>query len=255
MSLRCPKPHGVHVPPGGVELAIADRPGSAHRTPARRPSGSAGVGHRGDATRGGHPASLSSVPLPSLLENILYVPLFFSRPDPIRSVFDALDAWFGVDLHSTWTLQFVRRSMEPLALTLVLLGWLSTSLITIGPFEEGIHERFGAPVSRQPLGPGLHLKAPWPVDVVHTVATARIRTMPLGYAGAKNGASMLWTRQHAEEEYNLLLGDGRDLVTINALLQYRISDAWTCTTEPRIPKRPSAQWPNGPAAPHGRQVP
>lgn len=165
--------------------------------------------------------------LPALVDEVVYVPLFFSRADPVRSVFDALDAWFGVDLRSTWTLQFVRLALEPLALGLMLLGWVSTSLITIDTFEEGIHERFGAPVSRVPLGPGLHLKAPWPIDVVHTVPTARIRTMPLGYAGAEEGASMLWTRQHAAEEYNLLLGDGRDLVTINALLQYRISDAWT----------------------------
>ena len=34
----------------------------------------------------------------------------------------------------------------------------------------------------------------------------------------------LWTQYHAAEEYNLLIGDGRDLVTVNAELQYRIGD-------------------------------
>lgn len=164
--------------------------------------------------------------VPALVDELLVIPLFFQRVDPVRSVFDALDASFGVDLRSTWALQFVRQATEPLLISLALLGWLSTSLVTIDTFEEGIHERFGAPVSRTPLQPGLHLKAPWPIDEVHRIATARVRTMPLGYAGPKQGASLLWTKQHAAEEYNLLLGDGRDLVTINALLQYRISDAW-----------------------------
>ena len=164
-------------------------------------------------------------PRPGLVDEMLIVSLFFGRANPLRSLFDGLEKTFGVDLHSSWALQFARRATEPLLIILVFLGWLSTSLVTVDTFEEGIHERFGAPVSDTPLQPGLHLKAPWPIDKVHRIATARVRTMPLGYAGAKKGASLLWTKQHAEEEYSLLLGDGRDLVTFNALLQYRISDA------------------------------
>ena len=48
--------------------------------------------------------------------------------------------------------------------------------------------------------------------------------MPLGFSGAKANANALWTQYHAAEEYNLLIGDGRDLVTVNVELQYRISD-------------------------------
>jgi regulator of protease activity HflC (stomatin/prohibitin superfamily) len=39
---------------------------------------------------------------------------------------------------------------------------------------------------------------------------------------------VLWAREHAANEYTLLLGNGRDLITIDAAVQYRITDphAW-----------------------------
>ena len=36
---------------------------------------------------------------------------------------------------------------------------------------------------------------------------------------------MLWAREHAANEYTLLLGNGRDLITIDAAVQFRIADA------------------------------
>ena len=61
-----------------------------------------------------------------------------------------------------------------------------------------------------------------------TVLTSRCAEMTIGFLEAKAGADALWTKYHAAEEYNLLLGDGRDLVTINAVLHYRVGDvhAW-----------------------------
>jgi len=78
------------------------------------------------------------------------------------------------------------------------------------------------------LQPGLNVGLPWPFDRVQVVDTERIRSMPLGFSGAKANANALWTQYHAAEEYNLLIGDGRDLVTVNVELQYRIKDvhAW-----------------------------
>ena len=160
----------------------------------------------------------------SLVDDVRVIKVLFTRMNPIQSGFDHLDRNFGVDVRSTWALTFVRRASLRLTLLLVGLAWLSTSLVTINTFETGIYERFGAPVSRNPLGPGLHLKAPWPVGHVHRIETSRIRTMPLGFYGPRKGVSLLWTKQHAAEEYNLLLGDGRDLITVNAILQYKIQN-------------------------------
>jgi membrane protease subunit HflK len=36
---------------------------------------------------------------------------------------------------------------------------------------------------------------------------------------------VLWAREHAKNEYTLLLGNGRDLITVDAAVQFRIADA------------------------------
>jgi regulator of protease activity HflC (stomatin/prohibitin superfamily) len=51
----------------------------------------------------------------------------------------------------------------------------------------------------------------------------RVQTLGLGYAGTAK-ESLLWGRRHAGEEYQLLLGDGRELVSVDATVSYRIGD-------------------------------
>ncbi|MEM9760919.1 MAG: SPFH domain-containing protein, partial [Pseudomonadota bacterium] len=149
--------------------------------------------------------------------------LLGSRFNPLGSLFDVLADAFGIDLRGAWALTFMRRSLAPLAAALLLVGWLSTALVVVEASDVGLLERFGK-VDREPLRPGLHVVLPWPMHRVIRVPVHRVQTIPIGFTGARADASMLWTVQHAEEEYKLLLGDGRDLVTINAALHYRISD-------------------------------
>ena len=162
----------------------------------------------------------------SLAGDVRTVDLLFSRMNPVRSLFMHAEHSLGIDIRSTWALRFARRASLPLCTILALLAWLSTTLVTIDTFQAGIHERFGAPVTTEALGPGLHFKAPWPIDRIYRIDSSRVRTLPLGFTKPKPGASLLWTRSHAAQEYNLLLGDGRDLVTLNALLHYRVADPW-----------------------------
>ena len=105
-----------------------------------------------------------------------------------------------------------------------------------------ILERLGRPVSTEPLGPGLHLVAPWPIDNLRRVPIHRVMTMTIG---AEHGEEeeeeeegdseeehhegpehTLWAKMHADEEYTLLLGDGRDLVTLDGLLHYQVADPY-----------------------------
>lgn len=154
----------------------------------------------------------------------LVLQLVASRMNPVSSLFAVLAEGFGIDLRGTWALGYIRRSLLPLAVGLVVLGWLSTSIVTVPLTSVGLLERFGDLVSEEPLEPGLHLQLPWPLDVVHRVPVHRVETIPLGYEGGDGAASMLWTKTHATEEYNLLVGDGRDLLTVNATLHYRVAD-------------------------------
>lgn len=131
----------------------------------------------------------------------------------------------------------LRKTCFPILALLALSAWTSTSVVTVGIAEAGIHERFGATLNRSPLGPGIHLKAPWPIDRIQLIDVGTVRNLPLGFVGPRAGSSLLWTKQHASQEHQLLLGDGRDLVTINATLQYTVRDPFVWHLKAQNPER------------------
>ncbi len=152
-----------------------------------------------------------------------------SRANIVASIIDSVERQFGIDLRSTWALAVVRSSLEPLIIVLSLIGWLSTSLTIIGIQEQGLMERFGIPVGQQ-LNPGIHIHWPWPIDQVYRVPMQRVHALEVGHEGEEGGGpeDVLWAVEHAPNEYTLLLGNGRDLITVDAAVQYRITDirAW-----------------------------
>ena len=150
-----------------------------------------------------------------------------SRANILASILDAAERQLGIDLRSTWALTVVRRSVEPLAIGLCLLAWLSTSLTVVRVEEQGLVERLGVPVEGQPLLPGLHLHWPWPVDRVFRIPVQRVQALTVGHEGQEEAGpeDVLWAREHAANEYTLLLGNGRDLITVDAAVQFRIADA------------------------------
>jgi regulator of protease activity HflC (stomatin/prohibitin superfamily) len=152
--------------------------------------------------------------------------LLGGRANILGSVLDSAERQLGIDLRSTWALAVVRRSIEPLVIGLCLMGWLATSLSVIGLQDEGLVERLGVPLAT-PLQSGLHLHWPWPIDRVIRIPVRRVQVIQIGHKGEESGGpeNVLWAVEHASNEYTLLLGNGRDLITIDAVLQYRIADA------------------------------
>jgi len=153
--------------------------------------------------------------------------LLGSRPNILASVLDGSERQLGIDLRSTWALTVVRRMLEPLVIGLCLLGWLSTSLTVVDVHEQGLVERLGVPLKGQPILPGLHLHWPWPVDRVFRIPVQRVQAISVGHEGQEEPGpeNVLWAREHAANEYTLLLGNGRDLITVDATVQFRITDA------------------------------
>src|SRR5205085_8992326 len=135
---------------------------------------------------------------------------------------DTAERQLGIDLRSTWALTVVRQSTEPLLIGLALLFWLSTSLTVVGVSEQALVERLGVPVAGAPLGPGLYLRWPWPIDHVYRIPVGQVRAIQIGHESAPGTGpeNVLWAVQHAPSEFTLLLGNGRDLVTIDAAVQY-----------------------------------
>jgi regulator of protease activity HflC (stomatin/prohibitin superfamily) len=128
----------------------------------------------------------------------------------------------------------------------VVIGWLTTAFTVVGVSDQGLVERLGVPLASPPLEPGLHVHWPWPVDRVILLPVRKIASLRVGHEeeeepepwdqGARGGPAedqeasftpedILWARQHADSEYTLVLGDGRDLIAVDAVLQYRITDA------------------------------
>jgi regulator of protease activity HflC (stomatin/prohibitin superfamily) len=155
--------------------------------------------------------------------------VFGARPNMIGSMLDAGERRLGIDLRSTWALTVVRRSILPLALGLAALGWLSTTISIVHSDERAFVERFGVPIEGPALSPGIHVHWPWPIDHVARIPVQRVRSLVVGHEGEESGPeNVLWARQHAANEYTLLLGNGRDLITVDATVQYRVVDprAW-----------------------------
>jgi regulator of protease activity HflC (stomatin/prohibitin superfamily) len=149
------------------------------------------------------------------------------RLNVLASILDSAQQQLGIDLRSTWALTIVRRGLEPLVITLVFVGWLSTSIVVVGVQEQGLVERLGVPVGGALLEPGLHVHWPWPIDRVDRLPVGRVQIVEIGHEGeeAEGPENVLWAVQHAPVEFTLLLGDGRDLITIDAAIQFRIRDA------------------------------
>ncbi len=152
------------------------------------------------------------------------------RPNLFASILDAGERQLGIDLRSTWALTVVRRTLEPLAICLLLLAWLTTSLTVVGLEEVGLVERMGVPVAGAPLESGLHAHWPWPVDKVFRIPVKRVESLEIGHGGVESPGpeNVLWAVAHAPNEFSLLLGNGRDLITVDAGVQYRVVDphAW-----------------------------
>jgi regulator of protease activity HflC (stomatin/prohibitin superfamily) len=160
-----------------------------------------------------------------------------SRTNVLASILDSAERQLGIDLRSTWALTVVRHSLEPLVIGLFAVGWLSTSLTVVGVQEQGLVERLGVPVEGPPLLSGIHVHWPRPIDRVIRIPVQRVQLLTVGHEGQEEGGpeNVLWARQHAANEYTLLLGNGRDLITVDAAVQFRIADArawWYHTQNP-----------------------
>jgi regulator of protease activity HflC (stomatin/prohibitin superfamily) len=147
----------------------------------------------------------------------------FRGRSPVDGLLEAAEQRVGFTLRTAWAVRFLRRSLPPLMLAMAALLWLSTAFVVVRPEEEGVRLRFGRLVTRTPVSPGLALKLPWPFERIDRFPTRRVQSLSLGFSGGRR-ASLLWTQAHTGVEYSMLLGDGRELVAVDAEVTYRIRD-------------------------------
>jgi len=83
---------------------------------------------------------------------------------------------------------------------LVLLLYLLTCFYQVPVGSQGVIERLGTPVGRTPIGPGLHLKLPYPIERTVIVDTHRVKSLDIGNLIAENSFALLWTQEHGANE-------------------------------------------------------
>lgn len=131
----------------------------------------------------------------------------------------ALDYQFGFKVSETWFFQFLQQAIAKILLAQLGLLLLLTCFVVIEPGEQALLERFGRPVAgREVLDPGFHLKFPWPVDLVHRYDTRRIQSFNIGFIPDENlekDNTLLWTRSHYKEEFNMLVASREQLTVTN----------------------------------------
>ncbi len=107
----------------------------------------------------------------------------FSEPGGIaHSIAEAVNYQFGFRVSQTWFYQLVQRTAAPLLALGAAMLWMLTTVVVIQPNEHVIVERFGRQLNAdRPLGPGLHWKLPWPIDVARVYDTGRVQQMYIGF--------------------------------------------------------------------------
>src|SRR5579883_525782 len=130
----------------------------------------------------------------------------------ITTAAQAIDYQFGFKVSETWFYRFFERALVWLLPLQVLLLVLSTGMVVVEPGEQALLEHFGKPAEGRPvLGPGPHLKWPWPIDRIYRFRTEQIQSFEVGASEDQeneNERAVLWTVAHTKkDEENFLVAN------------------------------------------------
>jgi membrane protease subunit HflK len=92
--------------------------------------------------------------------------------------------------------------------------YLASGFYVVGPDQRAVVRRFGAVADQ--VGPGMHYRAPWPVDQVDIVKTTSVMKVGVGFVLPSGDGEM-------PPGPELLTGD-TNIVNVNLVLQYVIRD-------------------------------
>ncbi len=175
---------------------------------------------------------------------------FLAAPDRVaKSISDAINYQLGFDATGGWFYRLLSRSFWPLVGAGVVLMWGLTSLAIVQPHQKGTILRWGRPV-RENIGPGLHVKLPWPIEsvyipeyirvektgrwVVADLTATGVRTLQLATDTPATTEALMWTNDHVGTEVYQLVQATRSgggggindlaLVSVEVPLQYAVDD-------------------------------
>lgn len=104
---------------------------------------------------------------------------------------------------------------------IVILAAAATSFFSVDQTEDAVVTRFGRYV--RTVGPGLQLKLPLGIEKNYNVETNVVKTMTFGYRATDPTGTSL-TRARAFEDESMMLTGDLNIVDVEWIVQYRISD-------------------------------
>jgi regulator of protease activity HflC (stomatin/prohibitin superfamily) len=125
----------------------------------------------------------------------------------LRTTAETLDYQFGFKVSETWFYKFMERAIAPLVFFQLVTFYLLTCFVIVEQGEQAIVERFGKPREGEALGPGLHLKWPWPIEAATKHPVGRVEMLAIGEQLKEDVEGYTWTVSHAREEFNLLVAN------------------------------------------------
>jgi regulator of protease activity HflC (stomatin/prohibitin superfamily) len=199
------------------------------------------------------PRTPEAIPRPAFESRLLGL---IGEPGGVaKSIADAINYQFGFEVSSTWFYQLLQRWLLPLLVATCLALLLMTSVVVVDADEQVVIERLGRLVerTRQGLSPGIHLKWPFPVDIVYRAPVKRIHEWVVGEATQEDdhdlSKAVVWTESHdyvpellllvaapklsglspREREGDLFAGQRSESVPVSLLMvsvpiEYRIKD-------------------------------
>lgn len=131
---------------------------------------------------------------------------WLTSPESIGKIIsETLNYQFGFELSRSWLYSALGRAVLPLILFAMLVLLVLSSIVMIGPQENGVITRFGQ--FQRVAEPGLSLKWPYPFGRVEKVDVDKVRTMTIGSheGDAKTMKALLWTNQHTDKDEQFLV--------------------------------------------------
>ncbi|MBN4058853.1 hypothetical protein JYU10_00120 [bacterium AH-315-J04] len=147
------------------------------------------------------PRSSGVIPRPSFDSRLLGL---ISEPGGIaKSIAETMNYQFGFEVSSTWFYQLLQRWLFPITVATFIAVISLSSVVVIDADEQAVVERFGRVVGGNSpvLSPGLHLKLPYPIDVVYRAPVNRISEVVIGesedgHDHADDHHAIVWTEAH-----------------------------------------------------------
>jgi membrane protease subunit HflK len=98
--------------------------------------------------------------------------------------------------------------------------WIATGIYTVGPDEQGVVLRFGK-ISNV-TGSGINYHLPYPIETVFTPKVTEVKRVEVGFRTLDPGPPARYADRPQE---SLMLTGDENIVDVDLIVQYRISDA------------------------------